>query len=81
MKLNEYLDITDQSVRSFAKKCNLTHSIIHHVLNGRAINLETALIIQKVTNKDVALIDLCQEEFKEKIEEIKSPFKKLHRIK
>lgn len=78
MKLSKYLELTDQSVRSFSKKCELTPAIIHFAVQGdRSINLKTALIIEKMTNGDVSPIDLCNEEFQEKTKRLKSPFKKL----
>jgi hypothetical protein len=78
MKLKEYLEATEQSVRAFAKKCDLTNSIIHFAVEGkRAINLKTALLIEKMTNGDVPLLELCDEEFKNKLKKTTSPFKKL----
>lgn len=80
MKLSEYLKNTEQSVRSFAKKCEMSDDKIHFALQGkRSIPLKTALIIEKMTNGDVPILDLCDHEFLEKIKKIKSPFKKLHK--
>ncbi len=78
MKLYEYLKGTDQSVRAFARKCELSEAKIHFVIEGkREITLKTALIIEKMTNGDVPLIELCDEEFQVKIKKIRSPFKRL----
>lgn len=78
MKLGHYLKILDQSVRSFAKKCNLSDDKIHFVLQEkRNVPLKTALIIEKMTNGDVSMLELCDQDFQEKLKKIESPFRKL----
>jgi len=80
MKLSQYLKSLDQSVRSFAKKCNLSDDKIHFVLQEkRNVPLKTALIIERMTNGDVSMVELCDQDFQEKLKTIESPFKKLKR--
>lgn len=78
MKLRQYLKEINQSVRFFAKSCGLSEAKISFAVEGvREIPLETALIIQKISNGDVTLNDLCKEEFLQKLSKMQSPFKKL----
>jgi len=78
MKLKDYMKLMDITPKAFSRKSELTPTLIYKALNGVSrIDIRTALIIEKMTNGDVSLLELCDDEFQEKYKRIKSPFRKI----
>ena len=78
MKLKEYLQLTGCSAKAFAKFCGLSVNRIYFILDeSREVGLKTAILIEKVTNGDVSILDVCDKKFIEELQNVKSPFRKL----
>ena len=60
MKLEKYLKKNNLSVREFARQSKISHTSIQRYKTGeRTPRLEVALKIEKLTNGEVKVKDLC----------------------
>jgi predicted transcriptional regulator len=57
MKLDEYLKREDMHATQFARKANISHQTVRHVIHGRDCRGSVFAKIQKFTRGEVSLMD------------------------
>jgi len=81
MNLKKYFQVVDTTPMAFSRICELHPALIYKILYGNCrIDVKTALLIEKMTNGDVSLLELCDNEFLEKIKRLKSPYRKIRKV-
>lgn len=67
MNLKEYLEKNEESMAMFSERSGITFHKLYHIIKGRRPTLETAVVLNLITDGDIEPFDILPKEAQKRV--------------